>query len=43
MNREQGNADDEQGVPEYHVDYCFPGDETGQRMTILVVVERRPR
>ena len=40
MNREQKKADEDQGIPEYHMDYCFPGDENGQRMTILVVVER---
>ena len=28
------------GVPEYHVDYCFPGDELGYKLTILVAVER---
>ena len=28
------------GVPEYHVDYCFPGDEMGHKLTILVGVER---
>ena len=30
----------EQGLPEYHMDYCFPGDECDQRLTVLVVVER---
>ena len=29
-----------QGVAEYHLDYCFPGDENGQKLTILVVVEK---
>ena len=29
-----------EGIPKYHLDYCFPGDETGQRLTILVAVER---
>lgn len=27
-------------VPEYHVDYCFSWNEDGQRLTILVGVER---
>jgi hypothetical protein len=31
--------DHEQGIPEYHMDYCFPGDEK-DNMTVLVVVER---
>ena len=29
----------EQGIPEYHLDYCFPGDDKNH-MTVLVVVER---
>ena len=29
-----------QGVPEYHLDYCFPGDEFDHRLTVLVAVER---
>ena len=43
MNHEQKKADEDQGIPEYHMDYCFPGDENGQRMTILVVVERHTK
>ena len=27
------------GIPEYHMDYCFPGDEF-DRWTVLVVIER---
>ena len=30
-------------VPEYHMDYCFPGDEDGQRLTILVIIERHSK
>ena len=30
---------EELGVPEYHMDYCFPGDEF-DRLTVLVVIER---
>ena len=30
-------------IPEYHLDYCFPGDKLGQRLTILVAVERYSR
>ena len=32
-----------EGIPEYHLDYYFPGDELGQRLTILVAVERNSR
>ena len=34
---------DEQGVPEYHMDYCFPGNEEGRRLTILVITEKTTR
>ena len=30
----------ERKVPEYHFDYCFPGDELGFKWTILVGKER---
>ena len=30
----------ERKVPEYHFDYCFPGDELGFKCTILVGKER---
>ena len=30
----------EHGVDEFHLDYCFPGDEMGHKLTILVGVER---
>ena len=33
----------EEGVPEYHLDYCFPGDEEGQKLVVLAVVERYSR
>ena len=29
-----------QGLPEYHLDYCFPGDEGEHRLTVLVAVEK---
>ena len=29
-----------EGVPEYHLDYCFPGDEDGNKLTTLVAIER---
>ena len=28
------------GIPEYHMDYCFSGDEHGERLTVLVIIER---
>ena len=31
---------EESTVPEYHLDYCFPGDEDGNKLTVLAVVER---
>ncbi len=30
MNHERDKKDDEQGVPEYRVDYRFPGNEKGK-------------
>ena len=35
--------DDDSTVSECHMDYCFPGDEMGQRLTLLVVVERHTK
>ena len=32
---------DEKGLAEYHLDCCFPGDQLGFRLTILVGIERR--
>ncbi len=34
-----GRSEGPSGV-EVHLDYCFPGDENGQKLTILVVVEK---
>jgi hypothetical protein len=31
---------EERGLPEFSFDYCFPGDEFGYRLTILVGRER---
>ena len=28
------------GLDEFHMDYCFPGDDFGFKLAILVVVER---
>ena len=30
----------ERRLDEFHMDYCFPGDEFGYKLTILVVVEK---
>ena len=32
--------EEQQGIPEYHMDYCFPGVEFGERLTVLVVIEK---
>ena len=32
--------EEQQGIPEYHMDYCFPGDEFNERLTVLVVIEK---
>ena len=28
------------GIPECHLDYCFPGNELDQRLTVLVAIEK---
>jgi hypothetical protein len=40
MECRKGDKEAEPGLPEYHLDYCFPGDEEGQKLTVLVMVER---
>ena len=42
-HKRKKKEDDELNVSEYHMDYCFPGDEDGQRLTILVVIERHSK
>ena len=39
--RDHQRMGDQEGlvIPEYHMDYCFPGDEF-DRLTVLVVIER---
>lgn len=34
------SAEDQQGLPEYHMDYCFPGDEFDHKLIVLVVIEK---
>ena len=41
-HRRRGEQE-QQGVPEYHFDYCFAGDEFDRRLTVLVVSRSRPR
>ena len=43
INHRCERGTEEQNLPEYHMDYCFPGDEGGQKLTILVVVERHSK
>lgn len=33
-------GDEPQGLPDYHLEYCFPGDEFDHRLIILVAVEK---
>ena len=42
MGREKGHRteDKERKVPEYHLDYYFPGDELGYKWTVLIGKER---
>ena len=40
MDHRAKRGTEEESLPEYHMDDCFPGDEGGQKLTILVVVER---
>ena len=40
MDHRRRGEGHELGLPEYHLDYCFPGDETEDRLTVLVAVER---
>ena len=42
MNHKQRNPDEQNGISEYHLDYCFPGDEW-HRLTILVAIERHTK
>ena len=40
MEHRKKDDEDQAGIPEYTMDYCFPGDEHGERLTVLVVVEK---
>ncbi len=43
MQHRRKRDEEESGIPEYHLDYCFPGDEGEDRLTILVIIERRTK
>ena len=40
MEHKRKDEEDETGIPEYHMDYCFPGDAEGERLTVLVIIEK---
>ena len=40
MSHRKDDDDGNRGIDEFHFDYCFPGDEFGFRLTVLVGVER---
>lgn len=43
--REHGRRaeEEQQGIPEYHLDYCFPRDEFDHRLIVLVAVEKHTK
>ena len=46
QGRDMGHNQDkggERNLPEYSWDYCFPGDEFGNKMTVLVGKERKSK
>ena len=43
MDHKRKKESEEPSVPEYHIDYCFPVDEDGQKLTLLVVVEKHSK
>ena len=36
----QRRSRDDQGLAEYHLDYCFPGDDMGFKVMILIGIEK---
>ena len=43
MGKEMPHKSDsgkDRGLPEYSIDYCFPGDELGFKWTVMVMKER---
>ena len=43
MNHQKRDPAEQNGISEYHLDYCFPGDEWGHKLAILVGVERHTK
>jgi hypothetical protein len=43
MEHRRRKETEEPCMPEYHLDYCFPGDEDGQKLTVLVAIERHSK
>jgi hypothetical protein len=43
MPHEREKTSDEQTLPEYRLDYAFPGDEEGNKLKTLVIVEKRSK
>lgn len=43
MEHRRRRPGDEPPTPEYHLDYCFPGDTDGNKLTVLVAVEKQSR
>ena len=43
MDHRSKRGTEDESLPEYLMDYCFPGDEGGQKLTILVVVGRHSK
>ena len=43
MDHWNKSGTEEDSLPEYHVDCCFSGNEGGQKLTILVVIEKRSK
>jgi hypothetical protein len=39
----RNDKDAEEGVPEYYMAYCFPGNDEDERLTVLVRIERHSR
>ena len=43
MDHTRRDPDEQDGVSEYHLDYCFPGDEHGNKLTVLVAIEKHTK
>ena len=43
MDHTRKDSQEKEGISEYHMDYCFPGDEQGNKVTVLVVIEKHTK